>query len=145
MYIFFTVLGIFTYFNIAFIFLSICLCKLSFLVDLCSHWVHSCWSSVSISTFTWSKNKVRPASPYGTYGVIGPIGPIGTIVTIGTIGTIGNCWTKSLCPYKLCIRIGQTKYKKKLKFLYKKPYKFFQTPPRPWLIQFFEIIYLHLK
>ena len=44
-------------------FLKLYHCKFSFFVDLYSHWVHSCWSSVSISTFTWSYNKVRLASP----------------------------------------------------------------------------------
>ena len=37
---------------------SICLCNFFYYIYLYSHWVHSCSTSVSISTFTWSYHKV---------------------------------------------------------------------------------------
>ena len=54
--------------------------KKKFKVYLYSHWVHSCWSSVLISTFTWSYHKV----PTGNKG--------STILTGNTgMGSWQNC------------------------------------------------------
>ena len=41
-------------------FWSYVFCKFFFLLYLYSHWAHSCWSSVSITTITWSYHKVVP-------------------------------------------------------------------------------------
>ena len=61
-------------------FLKIYLCEFSFFLDLYSHWVHSCWSSVSISTFAWSYNKV----PQGNKGRQILTGITGTTIFIGS-------------------------------------------------------------